>query len=57
MWKKTDEDEKELARQDLAELTKKADKGLIDLAYFDCSGFNLWAKDGAIVGKNAVSQS
>ena len=25
-------------------MTEKADKGLLDLAYFDCSGFNLWAK-------------
>lgn len=38
------EDEKEIARQDLEELTGKADKGLIDLVYFDGSGFNLWAK-------------
>lgn len=44
MPKKTDEQEKEFARQDLAELTKKADRGLLDLAYFDGSGFNLWAK-------------
>lgn len=44
MWKKVDEDEKEFARQDIAELTKKADKGEIDLIYFDGSGFNLWAK-------------
>lgn len=44
MWKKVDEDEKEFARQDLAELTKKADTGEIDLIYFDGSGFNLWAK-------------
>ncbi len=44
MWKKTDEDEKEFAKQDLAELTRKADTGLIDLIYFDQSGFNLWAK-------------
>ena len=44
LWKRTDEDEKEFARQDLAELTSKADAGLIDLAYFDGSGFNLWAK-------------
>ena len=44
LWKKTDEDEKEFARQDLAKLTAKADKGLIDLVYFDQSGFNLWAK-------------
>jgi len=28
----------------LAELTKKADIGLLDLIYFDQSGFNLWAK-------------
>ncbi len=33
-----------MARQDLAELTAKANQELIDLAYFDCSGFNLWAK-------------
>ena len=44
MWKKTDEDEKEFARQDLAKLTAKADKGLIDLVYGDQSGFNLYAK-------------
>ena len=44
MWKKTDADEKEFAKQDLAELTKKADQDLLDLVYFDCSGFNLWAK-------------
>jgi transposase len=44
LWKKADEDEKEFARQDLEELTKKADAGLIDLVYFDGSGFNLWAK-------------
>ena len=44
LWKQTDADEKEFARQDLAELTKKADAGKIDLAYFDGSGFNLWAK-------------
>ena len=39
-----DEDEKEFARQDLAELTGKADCELLDLVYFDGSGFNLWAK-------------
>ncbi len=44
MWKRADEDEKEFAKQDLAKLTKKADKGLIELIYFDGSGFNLWAK-------------
>ena len=44
MWKRTNEDEKEFARQDLAELTRKADQGKIDLVYFDGSGFNLWAK-------------
>jgi len=44
LWKKTDEDEKEFAKQDLAELTVKANRGLIDLAYFDGSGFNLSAK-------------
>ena len=44
MWKKTDEDEKEFARQDLEKLTKKADQGLIDLVYGDQSGFNLGAK-------------
>ena len=44
MWKKTDEDEKEFARQDLEKLTKKADIGLIDLVYGDQSGFNLGAK-------------
>ena len=44
MWKKTDKDEKEFARQDLAKLTAKADSGLIDLIYGDQSGFNLYAK-------------
>ena len=44
MWKTTDEDEKEFARRDLERLTKKADKGLIDLVYGDQSGFNLGAK-------------
>ena len=44
LWKKTDEDEKEFARQDLAELTKKAEQGLLELIYFDQSGFNLSAK-------------
>lgn len=44
MWKQTDEDEKEFARQDLERLTKKADAGLIDLVYGDQSGFNLAAK-------------
>lgn len=44
MWKRTDEDEKEFARQDLAKLTKKADQGLINLVYGDQSGFNLGAK-------------
>jgi len=39
-----DEDEKEFAKQDLASLTAKADKGLIDLVYGDQSGFNLFAK-------------
>ena len=44
LWKRTDEDEKEFARQDLAHLTGKADQGKLDLVYFDGSGFNLWAK-------------
>jgi len=44
LWKRADEDEKEFAKQDLAKLTKKADNGLIELIYFDGSGFNLWAK-------------
>ena len=44
LWKRTDEDEKEFARQDLARLSEKADQGKIDLVYFDGSGFNLWAK-------------
>ncbi len=44
LWKRTDEDEKEFAKQDLAELTRKANEGKIDLVYFDGSGFNLWAK-------------
>ena len=44
MWKKTDADEKEFARQDLAQLTKQAERELIDLVYFDQSSFNLWAK-------------
>jgi hypothetical protein len=41
LWKRTDEHEKEFARQDLAQLTEKADQGKIDLVYFDGSGFNL----------------
>jgi hypothetical protein len=44
LWQNTAADEKEFARQDVAELTKKADQGLLDLVYFDGSGFNLWAK-------------
>ncbi len=44
LWKKTDADEKEFARQDLAELTAKADQEKLDLVYFDGAGFNLWAK-------------
>jgi len=44
LWKQTDEDEKEFAKQDLAKLTVKANKGLIDLIYGDQSGFNLYAK-------------
>jgi transposase len=44
LWKRAGEDEKEFAKQDLKKLTGKADKGLIDLVYFDGSGFNLWAK-------------
>ena len=44
LWKRAAEEEKEFARQDLAELRKKADGGLLDLVYFDGSGFNLWAK-------------
>jgi hypothetical protein len=42
LWKTTDEDEKEFARQDLEKLTKKADQGRIDLVYGDQSGFGLW---------------
>ena len=44
LWKRTNEDEKEFARQDLARLTKEAGQGKLDLVYFDGSGFNLWAK-------------
>ncbi len=44
LWKKTDEAEKEFARQDLARLSEQADAGLIDLVYGDQSGFNLAAK-------------
>ena len=44
LWKRAGEDEKEFAKQDLTKLTRKADKGLIDLVYFDGSGFNLYAK-------------
>lgn len=44
MWKKTDQDEKEFARQDLERLTSQADQGLIDLVYGDQAGFNLAAK-------------
>ena len=44
LWKKTDEAEKEFAVQDLAKLTKRVDKGELELVYFDQSGFNLCAK-------------
>ena len=44
LWKRTNEDEQEFARQALARLTKEADQGKLDLMYFDGSGFNLWAK-------------
>ncbi len=44
MWKKTDEEEKQSATQELRLLTEKADQGLLELVYFDQSGFNLWAK-------------
>lgn len=44
MWKQTDEVEKMIATQELAQLTRQADKGLIELVYFDASGFNLSAK-------------
>lgn len=44
MWKKANEDEKTVAKQELAQLTRQADEGKIELVYFDCSGFNLWAK-------------
>ena len=44
LWKRADEDEKEFVRQDLAELTEKADRDLLDLICFDGAGFNLWAK-------------
>lgn len=44
LWKRTDEAEKEFARQDLEKLTKKAEAGSIDLVYGDQSGFNLAAK-------------
>jgi len=44
LWKRADEDQKEFAKQDLAQLTAKADQGLIDLVYGDQSGFNLCAK-------------
>lgn len=44
MWKKTDQEEKPIANQELRLLTEKADKGLMELIYFDQSGFNLWAK-------------
>lgn len=44
MWKKANEFEKEIAKQELKLLTEQADKGLIELVYFDQSGFNLCAK-------------
>jgi len=46
LWKKTDADEKEFTKQDLAKLTKKADQRLIDLVYGDQAGFNLEVKVG-----------
>jgi len=44
LWKKTDQIEKMIAAQELARLTRKADERLLDLVYFDGSGFNLSAK-------------
>lgn len=44
LWKRADADEQEFARQDLAKLTRKADRDLLDVVYFDGSGFNLRAK-------------
>ena len=44
MWREADKAEQEEATQDLAKLTDKAAQGLLDLLYFDQSGFNLWAK-------------
>ena len=44
MWKQTDQIEKMIAVQELGQLTQKADDGLIELVYFDGSGFNLSAK-------------
>jgi len=44
LWKQTAEDEKMIAAQDLAQMIRKADDGLMDWLYFDGSGFNLSAK-------------
>lgn len=44
MWKRANEAEKIIARQELEELTERASRSEIDLVYFDQSGFNLWAK-------------
>jgi transposase len=44
LWKRANEEEKILARQDLEALTNRACRSEIDLVYFDQSGFNLWAK-------------
>ena len=44
MWKRANEMEQTIARQELEQLNEQADQGNIDLIYFDQSGFNLWAK-------------
>lgn len=44
LWKRANESEKTIARQELEQLNGQADQGEIDLIYFDQSGFNLWAK-------------
>lgn len=44
LWKRADEHEKIIAAEDLSQFGKEADRGLLDLIYFDVSGFSLSAK-------------
>ncbi len=44
LWKRANEGEKAVARQELEKLIVRARGAEIDLVYFDQSGFNLWTK-------------